>query len=89
MQEDEGGAQVKGEPLLEGQRDPGYQMPVEYTWDACRGDTSVPRLPSHHHPPEFLRTESLMPGSAAVLKISITDSSFQLGLSVLNPVIMK
>ena len=31
MQEDEGGVQVKGEPLLEGQRDPGYQMPVEYT----------------------------------------------------------
>lgn len=43
----------------------------------------------HPHPPEFLRANSLWPGSTAVLKIFITDSSSQLARSALNSVIMK
>lgn len=53
------------------------------------GEMCVLRLPAHHHPPQFMRTDPLLPGSAAVLKISITDRSFQLVLSVLNSVIVK
>lgn len=39
--------------------------------------------------PRVYENNSLLLGSIAVLKISITDSSFQLALSVLNSVIMK
>lgn len=63
-------------------------MPVD-TPEMLAGEMCVLRLPAHHHPPQFMRTDPLLPGSAAVLKISITDRSFQLVLSVLNSVIVK
>lgn len=62
-------------------------MPVNMP-EMLAGEMCVLRLPSRHHPPQFMRTDPLLLGSTAVLKISITDSSFQLVLSVLNSVIM-
>lgn len=47
------------EPLLEGQ--PGIRLPDAgaHARDACGRDVSAPRLPSRHHPSEFMRTDSL------------------------------